>query len=120
MSDNSELPQNDITPEPLKVDEIETQKPYDFWLGFSGALIGNVLLYILIVQIVERYIPYKLMNATFLVLPLALNIGAIIWFSIKKRRKIVGGILVIASIAFIISLCLSTECFGIPNALEHM
>jgi hypothetical protein len=112
MSDNSELPQNELPPEPSQIEEIKTENAFDFWLGFFGALVANVFLFILIGQILSDKIPLEQMYIIQMVFPLIINIGAIIYFSVKKRKKIVGGILVIASIGFIFSLCLSSGCFS--------
>jgi hypothetical protein len=112
MSENPELPQNEITPKPTETEKSKPAKNADFWLGFFGAFIGNILLYILIFQILAVRLPVKWIDITATVLPLLLNIGAIIWFLVHKRPKIVVGILVIFTLGLTTILCISTECFS--------
>lgn len=101
---------------PSQAEEIEKKKKHrDFWLGFIGSIVLNLVIggLIILAFALNGYFqnttnpgnaPGILANLTF-ILPWVVNIAAIVLALVIRRPAIVLGILASYAVGFILSLC---------------
>lgn len=124
MTENPDLPSNEITPEPVTAIEKQPGKWKDFWIGFIGSIAVNIILSFLINGF-NTLISSTLLKDygkspiywIMLALPWILNILAIILLLVFKRPRIVLGTLASYAIPIVIALCFVAFCFVTGQSL---
>jgi hypothetical protein len=101
---------------------ISTRKPRppgywrDFWLGFAGVIVVNVLFFIVYSQVIRSVgaVPGSLLNLA----PWILNIGGIIAFAIVRPRVALGMLLaygVAFALVLLVGIFLLVLCFSMTR-----
>ena len=86
----------------------------DFWLGFFGAIVGNIFLVIILNAISSANLGDPT-TAIVVAAPWVLNIGALVVFAIVRSRVAVGMLLaygIALGLALVAGLFLLVLCFG--------
>lgn len=119
MEENMNFAVSNKAPAPLDYYTDKKKKKMDFWLGFGGSFIGNVLLILLYLAAMPYIISNQfrtptggstttiladIANEIIILLPWVLNIGAIIVSLILHRRYITFGILASYGAALVLTI----------------
>jgi hypothetical protein len=119
MSGSPETVQNGATSEPLASVKEKPRKHVDFWIGFGGSIVGNILLFIVSYGLLPLIGNSNYANSTLIMIlsflstgiPWVLNVAAIILLLLFKRPRIVLGILASYAIPVLAGLCWVGYCF---------
>jgi hypothetical protein len=115
MSENPDLPKDEIVPEPEPAKENKPSKTQDFWAGFISSVILNLVLFSLVNGPFVGWLAAHRGSLGYwivMVFPWVLNIVALILLLVYRRPRIVVGILASYVLLFIIIMCQTASCFG--------
>src|SRR4030067_340970 len=108
------MTENQLSPRPeppsaapsVKIGKIMQQG--DFWLGFCGSIVLNVLIFFITANMINNWV---------VCLPWAANFGAIILPLVLRRPRITLGVLASYVLGFVLALVTTVVvCFSLTNS----